>query len=682
MKFYLAFFIAIIFISQSLAQTVTCTRTADLIRSKNYDVTGDAILELFDDNSVKLRLTSDFMTSRGPDVQIFLSPDSMDISNAVALVDIGTSDGIAHFSGALNIDLPNDLTVDQYDHIVFRCFAFQVHWAHGNFDARCADGGTDTTNNMMNMDTTACLESIAATVNWGTQDTVCATDGTADIIPLANTQLIPAGDHYAYVFTDKELNIRFLHYEDEFDFEGSGQQTDYIYGVSYTGELSYSEGANIFSITASECAIISDTSIFLTVTKEDCSQVYECVPTNTATTAWVTERHICTIDGEADHIELLNNELISAGDQYVFVITDTMNRIRTLHFSDSLNFEGSGPDPDRVFGVSYDGNLDFVSGGPLSSITATGCLLLSDTSIFLTVYKDSCITPFDCISTTISTSDGETEISVCETDGEDDIVTLSNDKDVAPGDNYAYLITDDQNKIKFIHRTATYNFDNSGTQTFRVFGVSHDGPLQANVADSIFDITATGCIEVSDLNSFLTVNKGDCAVDTTTTTASISGVINTVKGLPLSGITVKLDNIQTTTTDNEGRYKFDELTKSTSYVITASFDEGLLNGVTAADVIASQQHILGIKRFDNPYSQIAADINNNGSVAATDIIGMLNALIGKSSEFKNNTSWKFVESGVNEAPITTLTIQLGQVNIGNADFVGVKIGDVNGNVSN
>jgi len=660
---------------------VVCTRTADLIRSQTYDITGDAILELFDDNTVKLRLSSDFTTSRGPDVQIFLSTDSMDITDAVPLVDIGSSDGLNHFSGALDIDVPTEVMIDEYDHIVFRCFAFRVHWAHGNFDVRC-NGDSDTT--MMNMDTAmTCVETIAATTNWVTEASVCAVDGTADIIPLANTQMIPAGDEYAYVFTDKEKKIRFIHLEDEYDFEGSGPQTDYIYGVSYSGDLNYEVGDDLLSITASGCAIVSDTATFLTVTKEDCGEVYECLPTNTATTRWVTERHICPNDGVADEIELLNNEFIAPGEHYAFVITDTNNVIRTLHFEGTYDFEGSGDEPDRVFGVSFDNNIDFTTGGPLSSINSDGCTILSDTTIFLTVYKDSCaMSSFECIATSVNIMGGATEISVCETDGEDDIINLNNSEGETAGTNYTYIITDDEDKVKFTDETGAYNFDNSGSQTFRVYGLSHDGAVTADVASDINDVTAEGCFQLS--SNFITITKGDCATDTTTNegTITISGTVNNVKGNPLNNIVVKLDDDTSVMTDSDGNYSFSDVSTNEAHVITASFDGPLLSGVTSSDIVAGQRHILQLSVIENKYNLEAADINNNGTITASDLILIQNVLLGKRDSFGNAGSWKFLEDKNDDArPAAQIDIPAGSSDMSNLNFIGVKTGDINGNAN-
>lgn len=676
-----------LFYLSTAAQDVNCTRTADLVRSQAYDITGQAFFERLDNNSLRLRLSDDFSTNRGPDVQVFLHTDSTHSNGAISLVDLGSSDGLNHFSGALTIDVPDNVDIDDYDYIVFHCFAFNAHWAHGTFDAKC-DSTPDTTN-MMGGDTTMmveCVTSIAATTAWETERTVCAVDGEADIIPLLNTQSIPAGDNYAYVFTDADKKIRFLHFEDEYDFEGSGQQTDFIYGVSYSGDLMYEEGDDLLSITASDCAIVSDTSLFLTVFKEDCEPPFECVFTNTATTNWVTERRICSSDGVADQIPLLNNQFIPAGENYGYIITDTLDRIRYVHYSDTLDFEGTGPEPDRIYGVSFDGVLTATEGEVLSSISATGCLTLSDSTLFLTVYKDSCAAmAFECVESIVSTIDEATSVDICESDGVSDVVTLVNSAGETPGANYAYLITDESNRIKFVHREVNYDFENSGSENYRVFGISHDGDLDAEVADHISEISSSsGCLVLSDTTTFLTIVKGQCAPDTSTMgNISISGLVLNVNGDPLEGITISAASGESATTDATGSYTISGIPSGSTITLIAEGNGPAAQGLSSTDIIVGQRHILGLARIEDPFNLAAADTNGNGSVTAADLVLIVNVLLGRTESFGDNTSWRFYEEETAAGSVSSeVILQTQDSDITGVNFIGVKTGDLNGSISN
>jgi len=379
------------FLASTFAQTIVQSRTA-VLQEGGYSVSGNAILEELSNGNLQLRLDEDFATPRGPDVRVFLSDDPISVSNSVEIQDIGTGrGGINHFSGAITFEVPAGTGIEDFDHIVFYCVDFRQHWASGNFDG--IEGGTTAP------PAEECQETIAATTNWTTEVTICPNDGAADDIPLLNTLMIPAGDTYAYIITDDNDRIEEVVLEGSYNFEGSGLGTNRVYGISYAGELSYTTGNALSSITADGCSILSNSSTFLTVLKEDCNPSFECQETIAATTNWTTEVTICENDGVADQIPLLNTLMIPAGDNYAYIITDENDRIEKVVFEDTYDFEGSGLAINRVYGVSFDTNLAYSVGAALSSITA------------------DCTPAFECQETIAATTNWTTEVTICESDG-------------------------------------------------------------------------------------------------------------------------------------------------------------------------------------------------------------------------------------------------------------------------
>lgn len=133
--FFYLLVILFLWIETSSAQALQCSRVS-ILQKGGYAISGRAYLEKFDDGFIKLRLDDDFATDPGPDVQVFLSNDSVSITNGLMIEDIGTQvDGINHFSGAITFDIPRETNIDQYQYIVFRCVQFGVHWAGGRFGA-------------------------------------------------------------------------------------------------------------------------------------------------------------------------------------------------------------------------------------------------------------------------------------------------------------------------------------------------------------------------------------------------------------------------------------------------------------------------------------------------------------------------------------------------------------------
>lgn len=140
-----------------------------------------------------------------------------------------------------------------------------------------------------------------------------------------------------------------------------------------------------------------------------------------------------------------------------------------------------------------------------------------------------------------------------------------------------------------------------------------------------------------------------------------------------------------TLTDEYGLYEFNNVAFG-NYTLTPHLDEDLLAGVTTLDIVLIQKHILGLSELQGPYNLIAADINNSGNVSGADLVQLRKAILGLQDYFSNNTSFRFVDSeytfpdpqdpfGVTFPESAYFNDVLEGIE---QDFVGVKIGDVNG----
>jgi len=70
-----------------------------------------------------------------------------------------------------------------------------------------------------------------------------------------------------------------------------------------------------------------------------------------------------------------------------------------------------------------------------------------------------------------------------------------------------------------------------------------------------------------------------------------------------------------------------------------------LNGVSTLDLIHIQRHILGLELLESPYQLIAADINSSKDINGIDLVELRKLILGIYTEFPNNTSWRFIDSG-------------------------------------
>ncbi|MBK7936420.1 MAG: T9SS type A sorting domain-containing protein [Lewinellaceae bacterium] len=141
-------------------------------------------------------------------------------------------------------------------------------------------------------------------------------------------------------------------------------------------------------------------------------------------------------------------------------------------------------------------------------------------------------------------------------------------------------------------------------------------------------------------------------------------------------------------TDDQGAFSFpSSVPSNANYTVTPTKDDNPLNGVSTYDLVLISKHILGLEPLNSPYKMIAADANKSNSITTFDIVEIRKLILGIYNELPNNTSWRFVDQDFafpqpNNPFATTFpetksvagvtTDQLAD------DFVGVKIGDVNG----
>lgn len=172
---------------------------------------------------------------------------------------------------------------------------------------------------------------------------------------------------------------------------------------------------------------------------------------------------------------------------------------------------------------------------------------------------------------------------------------------------------------------------------------------------------------------------------------SIAGAIESIMGDMMPEVAVTAANTgMVTETGNDGVFQITGLQQGNNYTIAPQKDEGPLNGVTSFDLALMTSHVLGTLPLTSPYKLIAADVNRSGAVTTLDILELRKLILHIYDDFPNNTSWRFVPKSYvfpNPAnpfappfPEALNLSNLGQ-QTADADFVGVKIGDVNGNAN-
>ncbi|MCB9306977.1 MAG: proprotein convertase P-domain-containing protein [Lewinellaceae bacterium] len=217
----------------------------------------------------------------------------------------------------------------------------------------------------------------------------------------------------------------------------------------------------------------------------------------------------------------------------------------------------------------------------------------------------------------------------------------------------------------------SYSCDEIGVQEVELWAMDLDG--NAGYCSTF--------VEIQD-------NDGLCTPDSYIT---VAGALKTETG---DGVEDALVNIQanalnmTAYSDDQGQYTFaNQVPLGSDYTITPVKDDNPLNGVSTYDLVLISKHIIGLEPLSSPYKMIAADANRSNSITTFDIVELRKLILGIYNELPGNTSWRFVDKDFifsqSTNPFVDTIPELIQVpgamsDLLSGDFVGVKVGDVNG----
>ncbi len=182
----------------------------------------------------------------------------------------------------------------------------------------------------------------------------------------------------------------------------------------------------------------------------------------------------------------------------------------------------------------------------------------------------------------------------------------------------------------------------------------------------------------------VTDNNNTCS----TTSGSIAGSIVTETGVSVDKVNVTIDGgINASITNGlDGAFEFSNLEMGEAYVVKASKNGDLTEGVNAGDLVALVKHILSADGTLNAYQEIAADVDNNGRLSAADLQVIRNIVLENITELPNNSSWRFIDKSYSfsnnplsdKLPAGVEIKSLTEDRV--ADFVAIKVGDVNSTV--
>lgn len=185
-------------------------------------------------------------------------------------------------------------------------------------------------------------------------------------------------------------------------------------------------------------------------------------------------------------------------------------------------------------------------------------------------------------------------------------------------------------------------------------------------------------------------NLGLCPITSPTLKATVAGAVETEAGDRVQGVTVSVPNFANAVpvaTDSLGAFVIPNLPMHGNYDVKPTKDGDDLNGVSTWDLSLLSKHILGVQPLPTPYKMIAADVNRNGSITSFDALELRKLILGIYDQFPDNSSWRFVDKNFQfpqpSNPFQTAFPEVKSIANLEADsaaqFVAVKIGDLNGN---
>jgi hypothetical protein len=172
--------------------------------------------------------------------------------------------------------------------------------------------------------------------------------------------------------------------------------------------------------------------------------------------------------------------------------------------------------------------------------------------------------------------------------------------------------------------------------------------------------------------------------------AIMGGVVD-VNQEPFDKVDVSLTGSDTawSRTNIDGDYGFMDVPGYGYYHVNCTFDGSPYAGVSTLDLLLIQQHILGLKLLESPYAQIAADVDKNKRITGNDIIMLRRLILNIDTEMPVD-NWRFIPESYEfinpdrayaENYPESIQIESLYESILDADFIGVKVGDVNGSIS-
>jgi hypothetical protein len=311
-----------------------------------------------------------------------------------------------------------------------------------------------------------------------TAQLLCFTSGIPQTKLVATTG--GGGDNYVYLITDRQNNVVSLYPNNGQYHLADLPAGEYrVYGLSYTGKISFSVGTNIRTGRFSDqCFDFSQNFITFTKSVNDGGKIQLA--------DGGARKVLCGVSKDSSLMITTSTLLVQ---NYVYLVTDTFNRIVSISTSNQVRILGADEGYFRIWGLGYSGELIAKVGESAASAELSSqCWDLSDS--YVQVIKRS------VDAGQLSLTNPSTAL-ICFGQNAPESISLQNSPRFI-GDNYALIITDTLQRIVAISNGLDFRPSKSFPNNFRVYGVAYTGKLNATIGNRVGTISSDECFDLSD----------------------------------------------------------------------------------------------------------------------------------------------------------------------------------------
>ena len=175
--------------------------------------------------------------------------------------------------------------------------------------------------------------------------------------------------------------------------------------------------------------------------------------------------------------------------------------------------------------------------------------------------------------------------------------------------------------------------------------------------------------------------------------AQISGFVVTQRNQMIDGVDVQiqsgasLEYPKTSQTTASGDFLFGNNPMNFNYELSAEKVDDYINGLSTLDLVLISRHIIGLENLTSPYDLIASDVNGDNQISASDLVSMRRLILGVTSELPIGKSWIFIDGNqqfIDETSPWPFQESISILNLSgdmfDTDFMGIKLGDITGDV--